>query len=524
MHCPLRARPRALLISVAVLGTLAAGAGDAGGAADAGGDGAGARATGAPSTPPDSTPGGAVVTPAQAAAQLRAGGLPQAVTDAPPALIDGRTVDPRLAPGPHGTLAVEDAGTVAAAIGTDPADGFALATGAGTLRVIPSDVAERATPATVVAGEAAVYANTAPATDSVVRPTATGVETFTQLRDPGAPATTRYRVALAGDEHLTALPEGGVGVVADSAVLAGAPGGSPAGGAPGETTVGMLLAGDPPVVAAAGPPTARDAAGRAVPVAYAIEGDTLAVTVAAPADAAYPVTVDPSWTATPGAGLDDRRAAAGRGRDDDHDRVADDGGALEQHRGRARRRRQGVRGPGRLLAATRPDRPRVAGRLPVRALAREEVVRVGRARAAPVASGARVDRLELGPGGPPAVRHPHAPPRLRPELGQGALPARLLAVLHAQRVRRGRPALQLGRRIAPVDLVLLARVIRRAALTAALTLIAFAAMIFLTAFKSGTTLAVVAVLMTAGLAVGLGGVRVARRLEGAARRRRRGAQ
>jgi len=86
--------------------------------------------------------------------------------------------------------------------------------------------------------------------------------------------------------------------VAESAALGGPPGYVPAGAAPA-TIVGQLLEGDPPVVAAAAPPTARDARGHEVPVAYAIDGDVLAVTVDPPADAVHPITVDPSWTTTP---------------------------------------------------------------------------------------------------------------------------------------------------------------------------------------------------------------------------------
>jgi hypothetical protein len=163
------------------------------------------------------------------------------------------------------------------------AGGFSLTTAAGRLNVRPLHVNRAASAATLVAGGgAALFANTAPSTDTVVRPDAAGVDTFVSLRAPSAAASLAWRVSLPGAERLYPLAKGAVGV------LAPAPPG-------GDAATSPALPAGTRVVAILTAPAATDAAGRPVPASLAADGDTVTLHVAPPSTAAYPVMAHPAW-------------------------------------------------------------------------------------------------------------------------------------------------------------------------------------------------------------------------------------
>lgn len=209
----------------------------------------------------------AEVSPSEAIASLR-DAMPQVIAPAPVARVPGGPIlePPALAPA-AGQLAVTGAAGPAE-VARDASDGFGIATPAGTLSVTPVGVDSTATDAKVVAGQSAVYANTDPAADTVVRPTPLGIETFTQIRDAAAPETYSWRANLPGHQRLRRLPDGGVAVVD----------------------------GEGNTVASVSAPWAKDSNGTAVPVSFAVDGSTLTMTVAhRTGDYAYPIVADPFW-------------------------------------------------------------------------------------------------------------------------------------------------------------------------------------------------------------------------------------
>lgn len=60
---------------------------------------------------------------------------------------------------------------------------------AGIACITPSSITTAATEATVVHGDSAVFANTAPETNTIVRPTAGGVSLIQAINGPNAPKT-----------------------------------------------------------------------------------------------------------------------------------------------------------------------------------------------------------------------------------------------------------------------------------------------------------------------------------------------
>jgi streptogramin lyase len=70
-----------------------------------------------------------------------------------------------------------------------------------------------ATSPAIVEGAAVVYPNTAPDTDTILRPTAFGTTIIQHLRGPNAPTTFSWAVGLENNQELVALKNGGVAVV-----------------------------------------------------------------------------------------------------------------------------------------------------------------------------------------------------------------------------------------------------------------------------------------------------------------------
>jgi len=91
--------------------------------------------------------------------------------------------------------------------------GFDVETDSGTLTVTPLDIASEAGDGGLVAGgDAVAFANTGTDADTVVRPTADGIETFTDIRGADAPETFSWEIDLPGDETLSKTSAGGVAI------------------------------------------------------------------------------------------------------------------------------------------------------------------------------------------------------------------------------------------------------------------------------------------------------------------------
>jgi Putative amidase domain len=74
--------------------------------------------------------------------------------------------------------------------------------------------ADAVTPTTPGAdGDAAIYANTAPATDTIVQPTSDGATVIDDLRSGNAPDDFSYDVSLTEDQELMEMPDGSIAVV-----------------------------------------------------------------------------------------------------------------------------------------------------------------------------------------------------------------------------------------------------------------------------------------------------------------------
>lgn len=216
---------------------------------------------------------------------------------------------------------------------------------------------------------AALFADAATATDVVIRPTATGVETFQRLRGPRAPHRFSWKVSIGPAQQLVPQPDGGIALVdysarndyANATDSGHVPPGSldvpsppPAGGGGGGLLGNLLTEGlIPPLVsqllpvvpetidalaaslddagaqlsgsyeavnaAEEGMPDARvvgvfaapwalDANGNEVPVSLTSRGSVVTLDVQPGPGTAYPVTADPAYSA----GLA-TKAAAGEG-------------------------------------------------------------------------------------------------------------------------------------------------------------------------------------------------------------------
>jgi alpha-tubulin suppressor-like RCC1 family protein len=91
---------------------------------------------------------------------------------------------------------------------------FSINTPEDEVSLTPLETSPNATTTpTIVNGAAAVFANTWPATDTIVRPDALGATTLLQLRSAAAPTSFSWELGLGADQKLRELPGGGVAVV-----------------------------------------------------------------------------------------------------------------------------------------------------------------------------------------------------------------------------------------------------------------------------------------------------------------------
>jgi hypothetical protein len=122
--------------------------------------------------------------------------------------------------------------------------------------------------ASTVGDASAFYPNVAHDTDFVVTAAPTGVETYTQLRSVDAPTNQVFELSLPPGHHLQEHAGGAQVVAAD-----------------GETILSVS------------PPSALDAAGQRVPSTLKVVDHSVVISVDPPADAVYPILVDPLYQA-----------------------------------------------------------------------------------------------------------------------------------------------------------------------------------------------------------------------------------
>ncbi len=240
-------------------------------------------------------------------------------------------------------------------ISRETAGEFAVNTRDGELSLRPLNTSPGASTPTVVNGAAALFADTWPATDAIVRPDPLGATTIVQMRSPYAPTSFSWEVDLGPDQHLWQLAGGGVAVVdasgcsplegpldnpwealpahTSSTLARGSP---DAQGPPDElgpesarlqytAATSSVAAGERQTCGAAlmviEPPTATDAQGGGVPASLSVTGDTVTMSVSPVSTTVFPVMAavtvaaasNPASAARPQDllyGLSDQRAAA----------------------------------------------------------------------------------------------------------------------------------------------------------------------------------------------------------------------
>jgi hypothetical protein len=128
------------------------------------------------------------------------------------ATLEEQSIAPALKDGEEG---ISSSGTLTSSTVSKETPGeFAVNTPEGMLSLTPVEVSPNATRLpTLVNGTAAFYANTWPATDTIVRPDALGATTLLQLRSAQAPTSFSWEVHLGADQELRQLPDGAIAVV-----------------------------------------------------------------------------------------------------------------------------------------------------------------------------------------------------------------------------------------------------------------------------------------------------------------------
>jgi len=150
---------------------------------------------------------------------------------------------------------------VAVEVPTELADGFAFPNIGVSIDVGTGDGDRTASSS----GEDSVFfPNVRTDTDIVMSATPTGVETFTQLRTPGAPRDESFDLSIPEGARLEAFGEG----------------------------ARVLNAGGE-VILSVSPPWAIDAEGSQVPTNLKIDGHSISISVSPPADAVFPILLDP---------------------------------------------------------------------------------------------------------------------------------------------------------------------------------------------------------------------------------------
>ncbi len=161
------------------------------------------------SAEPELEPAQGVLTPAQAVDSVEEA-LPAAVapTEGATAPSTEEVIDPSYSsPSPN----LETVDSLAdGETSVTPEGGFTLGDSAC---LSPGALTPAASDATVVNDDVALFANTGPETDTVIRPTAMGTTVIQSLRGPNAPDSFVWNVRLSPGQELIELPSGDVAVV-----------------------------------------------------------------------------------------------------------------------------------------------------------------------------------------------------------------------------------------------------------------------------------------------------------------------
>lgn len=182
--------------------------------------------------PSPGTSAGDVVTTDQAVSQARQS-WPDAVAGADSISAEALTVAPSFSETPllgYTAQSVLQPGRAGGSSAT-----YSVGGGASAVCVTPMSTTAAALPPQLQNGAAAVYANTGPSTDTIVRPAPFGIQYIQQLRAATAPETFSYRVSLQPGQYLQQLDDGDVAVVdptlskASAALPAPDPSSAPAG-------------------------------------------------------------------------------------------------------------------------------------------------------------------------------------------------------------------------------------------------------------------------------------------------------
>ncbi len=142
-------------------------------------------------------------------------------------------------------------------------DPISVETQSGDLEVTPVGTSPAAGDGEVVNEDVVVYPNTGTDSDTAVRPTENGVETFTGIRSEEAAEDFSFKVDLDGEEKLEKTDDGGVAIIdTDADPAAAYEGEKPADVAAGTDRADELKAADPAATSAsdARPDAATDAA------------------------------------------------------------------------------------------------------------------------------------------------------------------------------------------------------------------------------------------------------------------------
>jgi hypothetical protein len=179
--------------------------------------------------------------------------------------VHGRSlpVDLELQQQADGTLAPHTA-PFALSIADDPAAGFSLGPDpAHSVHVTP--LSDAPNTAATLQGNEVFAAETHTRSDTLLRPTSTGLETDEQLRGPGSPSVFAWRLDLTPNQRVS-LRQGSVVVTQDGTPVLSVP-----------------------------TPVAYDANHRLLPSTTALVENVLSVRLSLAPDVAYPVIVDPTW-------------------------------------------------------------------------------------------------------------------------------------------------------------------------------------------------------------------------------------
>jgi sugar lactone lactonase YvrE len=134
---------------------------------------------------------------------------PALIAPSTSATLEEQTVAPALRDGEEG---LSSTGTLTSSMISKETPGeLSLNTPAGQLSFTPLESSPEATKIpTIVNGAAALFANTWPATDTIMRPDALGATTLLQLRSAEAPTSFSWEARIGPDQKLQQLPNGAI--------------------------------------------------------------------------------------------------------------------------------------------------------------------------------------------------------------------------------------------------------------------------------------------------------------------------